>query len=434
MHDFSITFLWIAIILVAAKISSLLERVGQPLVLGELLIGIVLGNMVLVGIDVFEPIKADQIIEFLAEFGVVVLLFQIGLESNLKDFAKVGKNALLVAVAGVVAPFLLGTFVVGPLVLPQLCFINHMFIGATLTATSVGITARVFKDLKRLHSQESQVVLGAAVIDDILGLIILASVTAIAITGNVSLADVGFITFKSVAFLFGVIVLGGFLAPKISRLFSLISNRVGMEFTLAISFCLTFAYLASMIGLAPIIGAFAGGLILQPSHFKYFKEFRLIRELRRMAKANKSENNKKLLEVVNNNSKHQIEDLISPIGFFFVPIFFVYTGMNVDIETLFHPPVLLVGLGITIAAIVGKVIAGLFAGKANKLIVGFGMVPRGEVGLIFASVGKEINLVNDEVYSIIVIMVILTTLISPPILSSLIKKFQPEDSNHQNRN
>ncbi len=430
MHDFSITFLWIAIILVAAKISSLLERIGQPSVLGELLIGMALGNLVLVGIDILEPIKTDRIIEFLAEFGVVVLLFQIGLESNVREFTKAGKNAVLVAVAGVIAPFLLGTFVVGPLLLPKLCFTNHMFIGATLTATSVGITARVFKDLKRLQCYESKVVLGAAVIDDILGLIILALVTAVATTGDVSLAKVGFIAFKSVAFLLGVIVLGRFLAPKISKLFSIISNRVGMEFTLAISFCLTFAYLASIIGLAPIIGAFAGGLILDSSHFKYFKEFRLIRQLRQTVKNIRNGNNKKLLEVVNNNSKHQIEDLISPIGFFFVPIFFVYTGMNVELETLTHPSVLLMGLGITIAAIVGKVFAGLFAGKGNKLIVGFGMVPRGEVGLIFASVGKEIHVISDEVYSIIVIMVILTTLISPPVLSLLIKKLQPEKTGH----
>jgi len=428
MHDFSLTFLWIATILVAAKVSSLLERVGQPSVLGELLIGVVLGNLVLLGINVFEPIKTDFVIRFLAEFGVVVLLFQIGLESNVREFTTVGKNALMVAVTGVLAPFLLGTFIVGPLLLPQLGFINHLFIGATLTATSVGITARIFKDLKRLHSSESRVVLGAAVIDDILGLIILALVTAVATTGNVSALDVGFIFFKAVGFLLAVIILGRFFAPKISWLFSVISNRVGMEFTLAISFCLVFAYLASLIGLAPIIGAFAGGLILDPSHFKYFKEFSLIRELRQTVGSYDDFRKEKLLDVVNNHSKNQVENLISPIGFFFVPVFFVYTGMNVDLETLLHPPVLLVGLGITIAAITGKLIAGLFAGKANKLIVGFGMVPRGEVGLIFASVGKGLNIVSDEVYSIIVIMVILTTLISPPILSSLIKRHKPINS------
>ena len=200
--------MWLALILLAAKLATLVERLGQPAVLGELIIGVLLGNLVLVGLNIFEPIKQDQFIAFLAELGVVILLFQIGLESNIEKMKQVGWRAFLVAGVGVVVPFILGTYLVGPWLLPGLDFNAYLFIGATLTATSVGITARVFQDLGKLQTKEAQIVLGAAVIDDILGLIILAVVSAMATGGNVGLGFLGIITLKAFLFLAGAIVFG----------------------------------------------------------------------------------------------------------------------------------------------------------------------------------------------------------------------------------
>ncbi|MAZ29747.1 sodium:proton exchanger, partial [bacterium] len=251
-----------ALILVAAKASSLIERFGQPAVLGELLVGVLLGNLALLGITFFEPIKGDQIITFLAELGVVILLFQIGLESNIKEMTKVGLPAFMVAIAGVVAPFGLGVYVVGPWLLPEADMNTLLFLGAALTATSVGITARVFKDLGKLQTRESQIVLGAAVIDDVMGLIILAVVSAIVTVGSITGSAVALIILKAILFLGGAIVLGQLVAPRVSLYFSKIHTGVGMKFTLAFSVGLLFAYAAGQLGLAPIIGAFAGGLIL----------------------------------------------------------------------------------------------------------------------------------------------------------------------------
>ena len=231
----ALTFLWIAVILLAAKFSGLVERMGQPAVLGELIIGVILGNLALVGITIFEPIKLDPIITFLAELGVVILLFQIGLESNIKEMTKVGLPALLVAIVGVVAPFVLGTYIVGPWLLPGLDFNTYLFLGAALTATSVGITARVFKDLGKLQTRESQIVLGAAVIDDVMGLIILAVVSAIVTVGSVTTTEIGFIVLKAVLFLGGAIVLGQLFAGHIGNLFSRISTGIGMKLALALS-------------------------------------------------------------------------------------------------------------------------------------------------------------------------------------------------------
>jgi Kef-type K+ transport system membrane component KefB len=419
----TMAFLFIALILLAAKASSLIERFGQPAVLGELLVGVLLGNLALLGITVFEPIKEDVIIAFLAQLGVVILLFQIGLESNFKEMTKVGRPALLVAIAGVVAPFGLGVYVVGPWLLPEADTNTLLFLGAALTATSVGITARVFKDLGKLQTRESQIVLGAAVIDDVMGLIILAVVSAIATVGAITGSAVAIIILKAILFLGGAIVLGQFLAPHISLYFSKIHTGVGMKFTLAFSVGLLFAYAAAQLGLAPIIGAFAGGLILDAVVFRRFRRPEMVEELAEIESEVTGPAKGKIAELVHRYEHRHIEDLIEPVAQVFVPIFFVVTGMAVDLTTFADTSIILTALGITAVAFAGKIVAGFFAGEGvNKWIVGFGMVPRGEVGLIFATIGAGLGVVTDGVFSVIIIMVILTTLLTPPVLTHLLKK------------
>lgn len=418
----ALTFLFIAVLLMAAKISSLVEMIGQPSVLGELIIGVMIGNLALIGWHWFEPIKNNEIIKFFAELGVVILLFQIGLESNIKQMKKVGGRSFLVAVVGVILPFILGTYVVGPWLLPGLSSNAYLFLGATLTATSVGITARVFRDLNKLQTKEAQIVLGAAVIDDVLGLIILAVVSAIVTVGAVSLGAISIITVKAILFLVGSILIGQLIAPKLSHVFSLIHTGVGMKFTIAISFGLTFAFLADLVGLAPIVGAFAAGLVLDPVHFRYFKDPKIVHDIKQVIQEHIPEVREKVAMVMEEHADRHVEDLIENLGYFLVPIFFVYTGMTVKLETLFDLPVLLTALGITLVAVIGKYLAGFVAGAVNKKIVGFGMVPRGEVGLIFAAIGYQLGVVNDQIFSVIVIVVILTTLMTPPILAILLKK------------
>ena len=422
-HNPASTFLWIAVILILAKFSSLVEKVGQPSVLGELVIGVLAGNLVLLGIDIFEPIKQDTIISFLSELGVVILLFQIGLESNIKEMKSVGARAFLVATVGVILPFILGTYIVGPWLLPGLSSNAYLFLGAALTATSVGITARVFKDLGKLQIPEAQIVLGAAVIDDVMGLIILAVVSAIVTVGAVSLGVIGWIVAKAVLFLVGAVVLGQILAPLLSKGFAKIHTGVAMKFTIAIAFGLVMAFLASFIGLAPIVGAFAAGLVLDPVHFRYFKDPKIVDDVNKAVAGASDEVKMNVAKAMEHHSHRHIEDLIEPLGNFLVPIFFVMTGMNVKLETMFNLPILTVALGLTVAAFLGKILAGFVAGnKVNRILVGFGMVPRGEVGLIFAMIGKSLGVVTDEIFSVIVIMVILTTLLTPPILTVLLKR------------
>jgi Kef-type K+ transport system membrane component KefB len=422
MEHIELTLLWIAVILIFAKLAGLLERFGQPAVLGELLIGIILGNLVLIGISWFEPIKHNEIIEFLAELGVIILLFQVGLESNIHEMRQVGGRALAVACIGVVVPFALGTYLVGPLLLPGLSFNTYLFLGATLTATSVGITARVFRDLGALQIPAAKIVLGAAVIDDVLGLVILAVVAAIVAVGTISVAGVASILFTAMAFLVGAIVLGQMFAPQIGRLLSAIHPGVGMKFAMAISFCLLFAYIAGLINLAPIVGAFAAGLVLDAVHFRAFDHPEVAAEIREVAHEANPKVQQAINRVLDHHADRHVEHLIEPVGHFLAPIFFVMTGMSVQLDTLFDPSILFIAIGITIVAFIGKVVSGLAAGKGNKWLVGWGMVPRGEVGLIFAATGQTLGVVTPEIFSIIVIMVLLSTLLTPLVLTFILKR------------
>jgi Kef-type K+ transport system membrane component KefB len=388
----------LAVILAGAKLGGdLVERLGQPAVLGELLVGIALGNLHLIGLNGLEAIKTDPGLDVLARLGVLILLFEVGIESTVGEMLQVGMRALVVAVLGVVAPWILG-WGVGALVLPHHSIYVHVFLGATLTATSVGITARVLRDLGRSKTAEARIILGAAVIDDVLGLVILAvvgsTIAAANTGGSMSFGAVALIVAKATAFLFGSLWLGLRLFPRVLRISARLRGQ-GVLLATALVFCFLVAWLASAIGLAPIVGAYAAGLILERVHWRDFTE----------------------------KGEHSLEDLVRPIGSFLVPVFFVLTGMRVDLSAFGHANVLgLAGL-LTVAAVLGKQLCALggLGTSLDRLTIGIGMIPRGEVGLIFASIGLGLSvkgeaIIDAPIYSAVVIMVMLTTLVTPPLL------------------
>lgn len=416
--------LWLALILMSARLfAPLAARFGFPAVLGELLLGVLLGNLSLLGIHYFDNIARDPIIAFIAELGVIVLLLQIGLETRLADLVRVGARAAAVGSVGIVVPFALGAFLVGPLLLPGQSQHTYLFLGATLAATSVGITGRVFRDLGKLATPAARIVLGAAVIDDVLGLVILAVVTSLVQAGSVSVGEVGGIVAKAVLFLGGSIWLGRLVAPHSSRWLARLDAGHSMLFAQVLATGLALAWLAHAIGLAPIIGAFAAGLLFEPVFLKDFETPRIVQEIDPLMREPASRPLlDRLLPILTRHAGHQHEHMIEPIGYFFVPVFFVLTGMQVDLATLANPAIVAVALGVTAAAVAGKLAAGLCAGNAGKWIVGWGMVPRGEVGLIFAMVGRQLGVMDEAMFSVIVIMVILTTLITPPVLTWLLRR------------
>jgi Kef-type K+ transport system membrane component KefB len=393
----------IAVMLVVAKLSGeVFERFKQPAVLGELIAGIIIGNLTLVGLTVVEQLRTDVVINALAEIGVIILLFEVGLESNLSEMMEVGWSSLLVAIAGVVAPFFLG-WGVAAYFIPEEATLGHIFIGATLCATSVGITARVLKDLGKLQTRESRIILGAAVIDDVLGLLILAvvagSIKATAAGDSLAILDVVIIAGKSFIFLVGAIAVGHFIVPHLFRGAARFESR-GVLLALSIAFCFFLAWVAALVGLAPIVGAFAAGLVLDEVHFEAFDE----------------------------PDEQKLDRLIVPLSTILVPIFFVLMGLKVDLRVFAKVEVLGFAALLTGAAIIGKQICALATVEKgiNRLAIGLGMIPRGEVGLIFAGIGVTLMLpnaqgikepvINPATFGAVVIMVIITTLVTPPIL------------------
>jgi Kef-type K+ transport system membrane component KefB len=388
----------LAVVLAAAVLGGdLAVRLGQPAVLGELVAGVLLGNVGLFGPQGFAFIAHDPTVDILSRIGVLILLFQVGLEATVPGMLKVGGASLLVAVLGVVAPFGLG-WLAGVWLLPNESEYIHAFLGATLCATSVGITARVLKDLGRSQSLEARIILGAAVIDDVLGLVILAVVTGvIAAAGagtSVSVIAVGVIVVKAVGFLAAAIVVGRWFSPRLLGWASRLKSR-GVLLVVALAFCFLLSWLAFLIGLAAIVGAFAAGLVIEGSHEAPFTE----------------------------RGEHRLEELVAPLGGFLVPVFFVLMGMRTDLRAFAAPGVLGLAAALTVAAIAGKQVCALGTGKGvDRLSVGIGMIPRGEVGLIFANIGLGLTIggvrvVSEAAYSALVVMVIVTTMITPPALA-----------------
>ena len=388
----------LAVILAGAKLGGdLVERIGQPAVLGELLAGVVLGNLDLFGVTWFRSIAADPSLDILAQIGVLILLFEVGLESTVRDMLKVGAVAGLVALLGVVTPFALG-WGVGALLLPGHSPYAHAFLGATLTATSVGITARVLKDLGKAHLIEARIILGAAVIDDVLGLVILAVVVGIigAANGGAALsagATVA-VVLKAAVFLVAALGLGVLLSPVLFRGALRLRGR-GVLLATALVVLFLLSWLAAAIGLAPIVGAYAAGLILEEVHWREFER----------------------------RGERRLDELVRPVASFLVPVFFVVMGMRVELRTFASPDILRLAVLLTLAAVAGKQACALGAvGRGmDRLSVGVGMIPRGEVGLIFASIGLGLTLhgeriMDEAIYSAVVIMVIVTTLLTPPAL------------------
>jgi Kef-type K+ transport system membrane component KefB len=373
-------------ILVAAKVGhEIFRRIGQPPIVGEILGGVIAGPAVL---GVYE-VNAET--ELFAEIGVVLLLFQVGVETRLHELLRVGMTALTVGVLGVLLPFG-GGFLVAELTGGDAA--QAVFMAAALTATSVGITSNVLRDLGGLHTKSGRIILGAAIIDDVLAIMILSVATGVA-AGSVSAERI--VSLLVVAALFILVVLiGGTRILRRRR--SLLTDPVFAEtpFLPGMIIMLGLAALASIIGLAAIIGAFLAGMVVGES-----------------------------------SERHALEAEVAPLAAFFTPFFFGFIGAQVDLAGLANANALLLLLGITAVAIgtkfLGAFLGALRQGAWRGILVGWGMVPRGEVGIVVAGLGLSAGAIDSEIYSVVVGMAILTTLVVPPLLPTLLRRAEPRE-------
>ncbi|MGE3467126.1 MAG: cation:proton antiporter, partial [Pyrinomonadaceae bacterium] len=363
------SLLGIAIILILAKLAGeLCVRLGQAPVLGELLVGIILGSLALTGFAGLDFLKTDAVIESLAQLGILILLFEVGLETDIREMRETGLSAMIVAAIGIVLPLILG-YATAEYFMPEMSFWGKLFIGATLSATSIGITARVLKDLGKIDSKEAKIILGGAVIDDIGGLlmmsVIISAISSLTTSAELSALSILMIFVEATAFLLGAFLLGRFAFPLIARAIGQFQVKGGMlVFSLAL--CFLMAWLSAAVGLAPIVGAFAAGLILEEAHF----------------------------DPLPADGIDDLIELIAPLTAIFAPIFFVSVGLKVDVTAFTNPHMLGFTVALLAAAILGKLACSLgVVGKGmNRLAIGRGLVPRGEVPLIFASLGMMLML------------------------------------------
>jgi Kef-type K+ transport system membrane component KefB len=391
----------LALVLVAGRAGGhFATKIGQPPVLGELSAGLVIGNLTLAGYSGLDYLKTDVSIDMLSRLGVILLLFQVGLESTVAEMRRVGLSACLVAGCGVIGSFVFG-WGVARWLLPSAGTYAHVFLGATLTATSVGVTARVLKELGRAQSEEARVILGAAVVDDVIGLMVLAVVGAFIAPANAggtpSYGAVIVVLLKVGVFLFGALALGMYVSPKLLSFASKFAAVVLLACALA--FCFATAWLASLFGLAPIIGAFAAGLVIEEWHYRDFVDRR----------------------------ERTLDDLVEPVASVVVPIFFVVMGLRTDLSVFARPGVLSLAAALIVAAVLGKQLCALGVigrrvASIDPLAVGFGMMPRGEVQLLFANLGATATmagrpLMDAGVFSAVVVTVIATTIMTPPALT-----------------
>jgi len=368
-------------ILLAAKLGNeVFRRLGQPTVVGEILGGVVAGPAVL---GVYE-INAETTL--FAEIGVVLLLFQVGLETRLHDLLRVGATALTVGILGVVLPFGAG-FLAAQLVGGDLAL--AIFLAAAMTATSVGITSNVLRDLGALRTNSGRIILGAAVIDDVLAIMILSVASGVAAG---SFDPVNIISLLLVAVLFiGVVVIGGTRILRRRRSILTDPEFAETPFLPGMIVMLGLAVLASFIGLAAIIGAFLAGMVVGES-----------------------------------SERHALEAEVAPVAAFFTPFFFGFIGAQVDIAGLANVDALVLLAAITALAVaskfVGAFVGALRQGRATATLVGWGMVPRGEVGIVVAGLGLSAGAIDSEIYSVVVGMAIITTLIVPPLLPAMVRR------------
>jgi Kef-type K+ transport system membrane component KefB len=381
------------VLLLAAKVGDeIFKRIGQPPVIGEILAGAIVGPALLGWYQI-----GDETTVF-AEIGVVLLLFQVGVETRLGDLVRVGPTALSVGALGVVLPFAAGFGLGAVLDMPLAV---SVFLAAALTATSVGITSNALRDLGALGSRAGRTILGAAEIDDVLAMLILAFATGLA-AGSVSFERIAVLTGVAVAFI-AIVLIGGTQVLRRRRSLLTDPRFADTPFLPGMIIMLGLAALAAQIGLAAIIGAFLAGMVVGES-----------------------------------SERHALEAEVAPIAAFFTPFFFGYIGAQVDLAGLGDLSTLGLLLGVTLLAVVAK-FAGAFVGalregRAAALLIGWGMVPRGEVGIVVAGLGLQVGAIDGRLYSVVVGMAILTTLIVPPLLPRLVARAQvaegsaPEES------
>lgn len=419
-----VILLWLVLFIFLSRSLSIVKKFGLPLVVGEILSGIILGELHVFNINLFYNAENDPIIRFLAEFGAIILMFEIGIESKFSDLKKNFKSGIKIAISGTILTFL-GGFFIAKFLIQNSSLSLQLLLGVITAATATGISAKTFKEMGIIKSKEVQIVLVASILDELISIFCFGIISAMIIESAFNLSIFAFTFFQAVAFFVFAAIFGNWITPLLTTWSIKIHAGINMKIGVLLTICFLFSWVAHKLGLATVVGAFVGGLILDQVYFKSFSRSNFFRQLWFLkSQITDTQLKYEFTQLITGQEEKTLEELLKPISHVFVPVFFIYIGLLLDIHQLFTQTTLIITIALLTTSFIGRILSGfLIKGQnINKLILGLGMTPIGEAGLIFAMFGKVSGIIDDVELSAIVSAVVIAAILTPILIKFAIRR------------
>lgn len=422
-----IIYLWLVIFIFLSRGLSVVKKIGLPLVVGEIMAGVIMGDMHLVGIGLFNDTSNNVIIQFLAEIGSIFLMFEIGIASKFSDLKKNMRIGLKLAIIGSILTFG-GGFLISKYLIPNSSLRLNLLLGIICAATATGISAKTFKDMGILRTREVKIVLVASILDELISVFCFAIISSILLETVHSITHISVSILQVCSFFVFAVIFGQLITPLITHWSTKIHAGLNMKVGVLLIICFLFSWIAYILGLAFVVGAFVAGLILDQVYFKSFSRSNFFNQLRHLSsKIQDRDLRNQLNNVILTQEDKNLEEMLKPLSHFFVPVFFIYIGLQLNMENLLQKDTLIATFTILAISFIGRIISGYLINdngvKLNRLVLGLGMTPIGEAGLIFAVFGKSLGIVNNTVMSAVVSTLVIASIVTPIFIKLSIKRY-----------
>ncbi|MCE3267983.1 MAG: hypothetical protein K0R49_235 [Burkholderiales bacterium] len=420
-----VIYLWLVVFILLSRCLSFVKKIGLPIVVSEIVAGIILAQLHLFGINLFTQVENNTVIQFLAELGSIILMFEIGLDSQFSELKRNFKRGIKLAIIGSVFTFI-GGFSISWLLIDHSNILLNLLLGVICAATATGISAKIFKEMHMLQTKEVKIVLVSSVLDELISIICFGIISVMLISHTLSILNISLSLVKAMIFFLFAAIFGRWITPLITKFSTKIHAGINMKIGVLLVICFFFSWTAHVLGLAFVVGAFIAGLILDEVYFKAFSRSNFFIQLRNLAIQVPDETLRNQLKTTIDIQEGQtIKELLKPISHLFVPIFFINIGMMLNIHNLLNKNTLILTAALLGFSFMGRIVSGYCVRdkNINPLILGLGLTPIGEAGLIFATFGKTMGLINDNIFSAIVSTVVIASIITPLLIKLSIKKY-----------
>ncbi|MBP9743027.1 MAG: cation:proton antiporter [Burkholderiales bacterium] len=419
-----VILLWLVIMIFLSRSFSIVKKFGLPVVVGEILSGVFLGQLHNLGINLFQDTQSNMVVRFLAALGAIILMFEIGLESKLHDLKRNFKSGIKLAISGTIFTFIAG-FLIAKWLIPNANLSLELLIGVITAATATGISAKTFKELGILQSKEVKIVLVASILDELISILFFGIISGMIIDAEFNLFNFSITLFQVTTFFVFAAIFGNWITPLLTNWSTKIHAGINMKIGVLLIICFLFSWVAHILGLATVIGAFVAGLILDQVYFKSFSKSNFFTRVRTLTTKVENQHLRDQFEqLIEHEEEKSLEELLKPLSHVFVPVFFIYIGLLLDLKQLFTAFTMTITLSLLLVSFLGRILSGYLMQdkKINKLIMGLGMTPVGEAGLIFAVFGHVTGIINSSILSAVVSTVVISSIITPLLIKYAIRK------------